>query len=187
MKKILAILALATSGAAFAGSVTIEGQSINGQGSADQQNFNMTARGSINQNFTAHTQVSTTQTDGTNAVSTRLEVGVTGQVGLFGPVSGYTTVAVGEKYSTAGTGNFAYYSVEPGLTAPIGNTGLTAKVGYRFRTALEDVNVNKDTTQTIRAGVSYAVTKQDSVGVRYDQVRGDVKQNIVAVNYTRSF
>jgi len=187
MKKILAILALAISGSVFAGSVTIEGQDVSGQGSADQKNFNMTAKQDINKNFAGHVQVSTTQTDGTNAVSTRLEAGVTGSVALFGPVSGYTTVAVGEKFSSAGTGNFAYYSVEPGVTAPIGNTGLTAKVGYRYRTAFEDANVNKDTTQTIRAGLSYAVTKQDSVGVRYDQVRGDVKQNIVAVNYTRSF
>jgi hypothetical protein len=187
MKKLLAILTLAISGSAFAASITIEGQSIEGQGSADQKNFNMTAKQEINKNFVGHVQVSTTQTDSTNAVSTRLEGGVTGAVALFGPVSGYTTVALGEKYSTAGTGNFAYYSVEPGLTAPIGNTGLTAKVGYRFRSAVENANVNNDTTQTIRAGLSYAVTKQDAVGVRYDQVRGDVKQNIVAVGYTRSF
>ena len=187
MKKILAILALTISGAAFAGSITIEGQDVNGQGSADQKNVNMTARGSINQNFTAHTQVSTNQTAGTNAVSTRLEVGVTGQVSLVGPVNGYTTVAVGEKYSTAGSGSFGYYSVEPGLSAPIGSTGLTAKVGYRYRTAMENANVNNDTTHTVRAGLSYAVTKQDSVGVRYDRVRGDVAQNVVAVNYTRSF
>jgi len=187
MKKILAILALAISGSVFAGSITFEGQNIDGQGSADQKNFNMTAKGSINQNFSAHAQVSTTQTDGTNAVSTRLETGLTGQVGLFGPVSGYTTVAVGEKYSTAGSGNFAYYSVEPGLSAPLGNTGLTAKVGYRYRTAFNNANVNNDTTQTVRAGVSYALTKQDAVGVRYDKVTGDVKQNVVAVNYTRSF
>ena len=187
MKKIIAILALMISGSVFAGSVSIEGQSIDGNKSADQKNFNMTAKEDINKNFAGHVQVSTTQTDGTNAVSTRLEAGVTGSVALFGPVSGYTTVAVGEKYSSAGTGSFAYYSVEPGISAPIGNTGLTAKVGYRYRTAFENANLNLDTTHTVRAGLSYALTKQDAVGVRYDKVSGDVKQNIVAVNYTRSF
>ena len=187
MKKILAILALAISGSVFAGSITIEGQNIDGNKSADQKNFNMTAKQDINKNFAGHVQVSTTQTDGTNAVSTRLEAGVTGTVALVGPVSGYTTVAVGEKYSSSGAGHFAYYSVEPGVMAPIGKTGLTAKVGYRYRTSFENANVNLDTTQTIRAGVSYAVTKQDAVGVRYDKVSGDVKQNIIAVNYTRSF
>jgi hypothetical protein len=186
MKKILAILALTISSSVFAGSISFEGQALDGNtGTADQKNFNMTARGSINDTFTAHAQVSTTQTDSTNAVSTRLETGVTGQVKLFGPVSGYTTVAVGEAYKSAG--NFAYYSVEPGITAPIGATGLTARVGYRYRTAFNNANVNNDTTQTARVGLSYALTKQDTIGVRYDKVNGDAHQNGYAVNYTRSF
>ena len=186
MKKILAILALTISGSVFAGSISFEGQSLDGHsGSADQKNFNMTARGAINDTFTAHAQVSTTQTNSTNAVSTRLETGITGAVGLFGPVNGYTTVAIGEAYKSAG--NFAYYSVEPGITAPIGTTGLTARLGYRYRTAFNNENVNNDTTQTARVGLSYAITKQDSVGVRYDKVTGDTKQNGYAVNYTRSF
>jgi hypothetical protein len=186
MKKILAILALAISGTAFAGSISFEGQALNGiDGTRDQKNFNMTARGAINNTFTAHAQVSTTQTDVSNAVSTRLETGVSGSVGLFGPVKGYTTVAIGEMFKS--TGNFAYYSVEPGITAPIGSTGLTARVGYRYRTAFKDANVNNDTTQTARVGLSYAINKQDSVGVRYDKVNGDAHQNNYAVNYTRSF
>jgi len=186
MKKVLAILALTISGSVFAGSITVEGQNIDGQsGGADQKNFNMTAKESINNTFAGHIQVSTTQTDNTNALSTRLEAGLTGSVAVFGPVTGYTTVAVGEKYSS--TGSFAYYSVEPGLSAPIGSTGLTAKVGYRYRTSFDNSSVNLDTTQTVRAGVSYALSKQDAVGVRYDKVTGDSKQNIMAVNYTRSF
>jgi hypothetical protein len=186
MKKILAILALAISSSAFAGSISFEGQALDGNsGTPDQKNFNMTARGSINDNFTAHAQVSTTQTNSTNAVSTRLETGVTGTVGLFGPVKGYTTLAIGEAYKSAG--NFAYYSVEPGVLMPIASTGLTARVGYRYRTAFNDANVNNDTTQTVRVGLSYAITKQDSVGVRYDKVSGDGHQNGYAVNYTRSF
>jgi hypothetical protein len=35
--------------------------------------------------------------------------------------------------------------------------------------------------------MSYALTKQDAVGVRYDQVRGDTNQNNLAFNYTRKF
>ena len=58
MKKLVAILTLAISGSAFAASITIEGQSIEGQGSADQKNFNMTAKQEINKNFVGHVQVS---------------------------------------------------------------------------------------------------------------------------------
>jgi hypothetical protein len=52
---------------------------------------------------------------------------------------------------------------------------------------MQDAALNGDTTETVRAGVSYALTKQDAIGVRYDKVTGDAKQNVVAVNYTRSF
>jgi hypothetical protein len=187
MKKILTgLFALAISGMVFAGSVTIEGAQIDTKnGGKDQMNTNFTLSESINSTFSAHTQLSSTQTDNTNAVSTRLEVGGTATVPLYGPVSGYTKVAVGNKYSTSG--QFAYYSVEPGITAPIGSTGLTAKVGYRFRTAASNPNVNNDTTQTVRVGVSYAINKQNAVGFRFDKITGDSRQDGYNVFYTRSF
>lgn len=187
MKKILAILALAASGSVFAASATLEGQSINGlNGSADQVNLNLTVRESINKNFTGDVQFSQTnnKVDGGKDTlsSTRLEAALTGSAGLFGPVSGYTRVAVGQKFSSST--NFGYYSVEPGLSTPLGG-GLTAKVGYRYRTAFD--SSNNDTTRTMRAGVAYDINKTNQIGVRYDSVRGDAKQNVIAVNYTRSF
>jgi hypothetical protein len=96
----------------------------------------------------------------------------------------YTRAAIGEKFTN--TSNFSYYSVEPGVTAPIGSTGLTARVGYRFRNAF-DPSANADTTRTWRAGLSYDLTKKDTIGVRYDRVRGDSNADGIAVNYTRSF
>jgi len=183
MKKILSVLALVISGSVFAGTVTLEGQSIDNGSAADQRNANMTVRENITKSVAGHVQVSTTQTDGTNAVSTRLETGLTATTALFGPVSGYSTVALGTALKSSG--NYGYYSVEPGLSAPIGSTGLTAKVGYRLRSAFNDSIA--DTTRTARVGVSYALTKVDTVGVRYDHVTGDATQKAVALNYTRSF
>jgi len=187
MKKILTgLFALAISGMVFAGSVTVEGSRLdNKNGGKDQWNTNFTLSESINNTFSVHTQVSSSQTDSTNAVSTRLEVGGTATVPVYGPVSGYTKVAIGEKYSTAG--NFTYYSIEPGVSAPIGSTGLTAKVGYRYRTAVSNPNVNNDTTQTVRVGVAYAINKQNAVGFRFDKITGDSRQDGYNVFYTRSF
>jgi hypothetical protein len=187
MKKILiGLMALVISGMTFAGSVTIEGTQVdtkNGGNNQIRQTFTLTE--SINSTFSVHTQLSSTQTDKTNAVSTRLEAGGTATVPLYGPVSGYTRVALGEKYST--TRQFTYYSIEPGVLAPIGNTGLTARVGYRFRTAVSDPNVNKDTTQTVRVGVAYAINKANAVGFRFDKTTGDVRQDAYNVFYTRRF
>lgn len=184
MKKILAITAMLFATAAFAGSVTIEGAKLNTIGGNDQMNSNFTLSESINNTFSVHTQLSSSQTDNTNAVSTRLEVGGTATVPLYGPVSGYTKVAVGQKYSTSG--QFTYYSIEPGVTVPL-SPSLTAKVGYRFRTAAENANVNKDTTDTVRVGVTYAIDKVRAVGARFDRTTGDSRQDGYSVFYSHSF
>jgi len=185
MKKILTVLfALAITGSAFAGSVSIEGASLNTIGGKDQMNSNFTLSETVNKTFSVHTQLSSTQTDTTNAVSTRLEVGGTATAPLFGPVTGYTKVALGEKFSTSG--HFTYYSIEPGFTVPV-TSNLTAKVGYRYRTAAENANLNKDTTDTVRLGLTYAITKKDAVGFRFDRITGDSRQDGYNVFYTRSF
>lgn len=186
MKKIIAIIATLAlaAGTAFAGSVTVEGAKINTIGGNDQMNSNFTLSESINDTFSVHTQLSSTQTDNTHAVSTRLEVGGTATTTLFGPVKGYAKVAVGQKYSTSG--QFTYYSIEPGVSLPL-SSNLTAKVGYRFRTAAENANVNKDTTDTVRVGVTYAINKKDAVGVRFDRITGDSRQDGYNVFYSRSF
>lgn len=185
MKKILTgLVALAISGMVFAGSVTVEGAKLNTIGGNDQMNTNFTLSETVNKTFSVHTQVSSSQTDNTNAVSTRVEVGGTATTQLFGPVGGYAKLAVGQKYSTAGS--FTYYSIEPGVTMPL-SSALTAKVGYRFRTAAESPNVNKDTTDTVRVGVTYAIDKVRAVGVRYDRITGDSRQDGYNVFYSHSF
>jgi opacity protein-like surface antigen len=185
MKKLLTgLAALTLSGMVLAGSVTIEGAKLNTIGGNDQTNANFTLSETVNNTFSVHTQVSTSQTDNTNAVSSRLEAGGTATVPLYGPINGYAKVALGQKYSTSG--QFTYWSIEPGVTMPL-SSSLTAKVGYRYRTAAENPNVNKDTTDTVRVGVSYAIDKVRSVGVRYDRITGDSRQDGYNVFYSHSF
>lgn len=185
MKKILTgVIALAISGMVLAGSVSVEGSKSNTIGGNDQMSTNFALSENINKTFSAHTQLSSNQTDSTSAVSTRLEVGATATAPLVGAVSGYTKVAVGQKYSTAGS--FTYYSIEPGVSVPL-SSSLTAKVGYRFRTAAENPNVNNDTTHTARVGVTYAIDKVRAVGVRFDRITGDSRQDGYNVFYSHSF
>ena len=188
MKKILALVAILATGSVFAASGTFEYQNINGVQNTptDQNNFSLTVKESINKNFVGDLGLSqtTNQTSGSDTLaSTRLETGLTGSVAT-GPVSPYVRAAVGQKFTSAT--NFTYYSVEPGVSAPVpGVSGLTAKVGFRFRNAID--TANNDTTRTWRAGLAYDLTAKDTIGVRYDKMRGDTNQNIVAVNYTRGF
>jgi hypothetical protein len=188
MKKfaLATILTMAAFGATAA-SVTAEYQNADGiNGSASQQGYNMSVKGNVSRGVDADAGIRTNTNDSTGGISsTRLEAGLTGTASLAPslPFAVYTRVASGQKFTT--TTNFTYYSVEPGVAVPFGNSGLTARVGWRYRNAYDTANA--DETKTWRAGLSYAVTKQDTVGVRYDRVRGDSNQNVVAVNYTRGF
>jgi len=181
MKKIFAILALAITGTAFAAdSFTVEGQHVNNAGAAAQQTYALGVKKEFT-GFAGDLAFSNTQTEGTNALTTRLEAGAT----VAGPVGLYARAAVGQKYSN--TTDFTYYSVEPGIAAAVpGVSGLTGKFGYRFRSAFDGTQ-NNDQTQTARYALAYAVNKDDTVAVKYDRVKGDNNQKIIAVQYTRGF
>jgi len=185
MKKILAILSIAISSSVYAASSTVEYQDQTGvKGTTNSSLYLLSVSENINKNFSGAITMNYGAKDSNGAISSsRIEGSLTGKttVGVFSP---YVRLGVGEKFTT--TTNYSYYSVEPGVTAPLGNTGLTARIGYRYRTAF-DSTANADTTNTKRVGLSYAVTKQDTIGVRYDQIRGDTNQNNVAFNYTRNF
>ena len=185
MKKILAILATTVSGFVYAASATLEYSDLTGvNGTANSSVYQMVISENINKNFVGGLSMSQTVKESNGALSSsRTEARVTGKttIGLFSP---YTRLAVGQKFTSET--NFSYYSIEPGVSAPLGNTGLTARLGYRYRAAFDSA-AYADTTNTWRLGMSYAVTKQDTVGIRYDQVRGDTNQNAVAFNYTRNF
>ena len=181
MKKILAIVALAATGLAYADSVSLEGQHINNVGASAQTQYVLGVKKDLTSMFAADVSFANAQTDGTNALSTRLEAGLTGTMPV-GPVNVYTRAATGEKYTNSTS--FGYYSIEPGVAVPFG--ALTAKVGYRYRSAY-DSDVNNDQTHTMRYSLSYALSRADTIGVRYDRVKGDNDQKITAVTYTRSF
>jgi hypothetical protein len=181
MKKIaIATLVLAAFGAMAADSFTVESQNINNNQAAAQQQYVLGIKKEFS-GFAGDLAFSNAQTKGTNALSTRLEAGAT----VNGPVGLYARAAVGQKYSN--TADFTYYSIEPGIAAAVpGVAGLTAKVGYRFRSAF-DGSQNNDQTQTARYSLAYALSKVDTVAVKYDNVKGDSNQKIVAVAYTRGF
>ena len=189
MKKIVilaGLLATIGSTSVFAASATVEFQSIDNVPvkTADQTNLNLTVRENINWWLAGDTQFSQTNNDGTQSLSsTRIEAGLTPTYKVNQYVSVYARETIGEKYSN--TTHSSYWSAEPGVIIPFGSTGLTAKLGWRFRTAFD--NAVLDTTRTWRAGVAYAVTPNDTIGVRYDRVQGDSDQRILAVNYTRGF
>jgi hypothetical protein len=182
MKKLAIATLVALSLSAYAGdSVTVEGQHINNAGAAAQQQYVLGVKKEINNTLAGDASISNAQTEGTNALSTRLEAGLT----VNGPVGLYTRAAYGAKYSNGA--DFNYYSIEPGIAAAVpGVAGLTAKVGYRWRSAV-DSTANNDQTHTMRYALAYAVNKTDTVALKYDRVNGDNNQKTIAIAYTLGF
>jgi hypothetical protein len=162
-----------------ADSFTFEGQHINNAGAAAQQQYVLGVKKEFS-GFAGDLAFSYAQTEGTNALSTRLEAGITGSMPV-GPVDVYTRVALGQKYTN--TGSFGYYSVEPGVAYTFGKA--TAKLGYRYRDSFKESN--EDQSDTVRVGLSYALTKHDTIGVRYDRARGDSNNHSYNLSYTRGF
>lgn len=174
--------------AAFSASaveVRLEAQDADGKnGTASQTVAEISVKQAINTNFAGDLTVKQYRTDGTNALANRVEAGLTGTTKLYGPVNGYTRVAIGEKY-VSGQAGYGYYSVEPGVSVPFGTTGVTASLGYRFQDAFNDTH--NDLTRTWRAKVGYDLTANDNVYVGYDRQRGDSQQNIAKVGYIHRF
>jgi hypothetical protein len=195
MKKIAAILfALAVSTGAGAVTISVGYDTINGVDvpanksyTSKQQSFDLTVKEKINDYFAADVSIKNTinNTDESHAInSSRAEFGLVGTMPVFGPVSAYTRVGLGQKFTTSN--NFSYYSVEPGVIVKVpGVTGLTAKVGYRFRDATD--NSNTDNSETTRVGLSYQLPSKDVVGVGYDRQTGSSSQNSIKFNYSHSF
>jgi hypothetical protein len=181
MKKIAIATLMVLASTAFAASVTLEGQDQQGErGAVGSTNYALSVKDSINNTFAADIGLTNYQQDNTKALSTRLETGLTASVPM-GPVGLYARTSIGEKYNN--TKNFAYYSIEPGVTVTLGKVGF--KLGYRYRDAVNEINLDK--TRTGRVGVSYVLSNKDTIGVRYDKVTGDSWNHSYNVSYTRSF
>ena len=111
-------------------------------------------------------------------VETRVRKSFPNALGAFTPWVG---VRLGESIKS--TEHYSYYAAEGGLKFPISGE-LSGDVGYRYKDAF-----SKDAQQTNRvyALASYAVTKQDSIALRFSRSYGDEEKDAWRLSYTRSF
>jgi hypothetical protein len=99
-------------------------------------------------------------------------------------VSPYVGVRLGQKLGT--DESFSHYAADVGVKFPIVGA-LSGDVGARYRNAFQTANEFKSTRY--HAMVSYAITKNDSVGLRYSQAYGDTSEekNAYRVTWTHNF
>ena len=114
---------------------------------------------------------------GSGSISQGLEIRVKQSFDGF-----YIGGRLGEKVTSST--NFSHYAIDAGYKFPLG-AGFTADVGGRYRNAFDTAN-NFETTRA-HVAVGYALTKQDSVAVRWSRTWGDEEKDAVRLQYTRSF
>jgi hypothetical protein len=117
--------------------------------------------------------------DISSALEARIRKNWTNAIGPFSPWAG---VRAGEAIKK--DDNWLYYALEGGVKFPLLGA-LSGDVGYRYRNAVEQSRQYE--THRYYGMVSYAVTKQDSVGLRFARSHGDSDVDAWRLSYTRSF
>jgi len=204
MKRIIIAAALSTaitSTALAAGtSVTVgyQNQSVDNHTGPDQQQINLQVKQKFTDLFAADFGLAPNQnernvdaagkvTSKSYRAGNRVETGLTVQRAVFGPVDSYARLGIGVK-TVNGSQSFPYNSEELGVIyhAPF---DLHAKLGYRWRQAFSTTDVQNDTNKTLRMGLSYDLTKTDTIGINLDKVSNatSADQTAYQLTYTRKF
>lgn len=97
----------------------------------------------------------------------------------------YVGVRLGEKISSSQ--NFSYYAVDVGTKFPIIGD-LSGDVGYRYRNSFNTTDYDFQSNR-YHVAVAYALTKNDSIAVRYSQAYGASaeEKNSWRLAYSHSF
>lgn len=136
----------------------------------------------IDKTWELSAQFRTSQAEvGNGSITNGVEARVTRLFSL-GDVTPYVSLRVGQAIKS--TEDFSQYNVVLGAKFPI--TGaLSGDAGVRYRNAFESGHDYQTTRPHF--GLNYALTKNDSVGVRFARSYGDDEKEQWRVTYTRSF
>ena len=114
---------------------------------------------------------------GSGSITQALEVRARKSLGAV-----YVGARLGERITSST--HFSYYAIDSGVKFPL-VAGFTGDVGARYRNAFESGKLYETTRAHVAVG--YALTKQDSVAVRWSRSFGDEEKDAVRLQYTRSF
>lgn len=120
---------------------------------------------------------------GTGSVGSGVEVRARQNFNVMG-LTPYAGIRLGQKLGT--NESFGHYAADVGVKFPIIGA-LSGDIGARYRDAFSQSNVFQSTRY--HAMVSFAVDKNNSVGLRYSQAYGDVSEekNAYRVTWTHNF
>jgi hypothetical protein len=186
LAKILAVVTLLVAGAAQAGGYADVQyyQEENRNTNKENIKYALTAGYKSTDAWDYSIKLETSQTEvGNGSISEGVEVRV--RKGLeLGVLKPYVGVRLGEKIGSSS--HFSHYAFDVGTKFPLIGS-LNGDIGYRYRNAFQTENGYQ--SNRYHAALAYALTKQDTVAVRYSQAYGDTaeEKNSWRFTYSRSF
>lgn len=183
MKKLMAILALAFAGSAFAqGYGALEYSSNENRDTKADSYSTGVILGFKDGNWQYSGKLSSSQAEwGNGSISNSYEARVKRSFSVYG-TKPYLQGRLGEQVTSST--NFGYYAIDAGLVVPVAQR-VDLDFSYRYRNAFDTAN----NFQTNRYGIEgkVKITDKDSLGLRYTQSYGDSDTNSWRLQYTHSF
>ena len=196
MKKIFAILALATTASAFAQS-GVQFEFERERGTTGSNTMSNTVKVApyvkLDNGIKLDLQFGGSRDDGSvsgnnNALENTVEARAQKMYEVAPGLKLGARVGLGQVFngtnSAGKTVDFGYYTLTPKAEYAVTDK-LSALASFRFRNGFSDSD--NYLTRTYKAGAGYAVTKKDAVEVQYFQKRGDSNVNGIELAYGRSF
>jgi hypothetical protein len=180
MKKLIAVMLFALSGAVYAGPyAAVEYEtSENRNTKADSLGAGVIVGKKYNSGLQVSGKVSYSQAElGNGSITNGVEGRVKQSFGAF-----YLGGRLGERITQ--TNHFSYYAIDTGVVVPVVDA-FSVDFSYRYRNSFS----NGMNFETNRYGIEakYKFTKNDAVGLRYSQSYGDSETNSWRLQYTHSF
>ena len=175
MKKFLAILLMCAAGVAHAGGTIIFGAGTQDNNSGTTAGtssslYNIKVIGDINRQWDADINLINMRNDSTNGITSQYETGVRYKYPVTTNVVTYLRGSVGAiQVSTRSTGT--YGSVEPGVIWRVQGGPVTTKLDYTWATGL---NTNDLDIGMTRVQLGYDISKENTISLRRDWMRGDI-------------
>ena len=133
--------------------------------------FSLVTEGTINSGKTS------------GATTGRAKLGVGHDILAYGPLTVNAVANITETFGT--TGRDTGWSVEPGAAVKAGPA--VVGVSYEYGKPFND-SVNKlGEVKTTKVGVAMPVAKHSTLGLRYEQARGDWNKNTVYAGFSTKF
>lgn len=145
--------------------------------------YNIKVIGDINRTWDADVNFINFRNDSTNSVTAQYETGLRYKYPVTSNVVTYLRGAVGAlQVSTRSTGT--YGALEPGVIWRVAGGPVTTKVDYTWAAGLNTDSLDIGMT---RVQLGYDLSKENTVTLRRDWLRGDISSDAWILGFARKF